>query len=97
MDSSRDVEDYLQSMLDLSNPEHRQFVEILLNQLGHSHDIKTQQQTNSSPQINKQSVKNPSSKKRVKQVSLFSAEGLAKENIILPGQHKWVNIFMNLL
>jgi len=88
MDSSRDVEDYLQSMLDLSNPEHRQFVEILLNQLGHSHDIKTQQQTNSSPQINKQSVKNPSSKKRVKQVSLFSAEGLAKENIILPGQHK---------
>lgn len=36
MENSRDIEDYLQSMLDLSNPEHRQFVEILLNQLGHS-------------------------------------------------------------
>lgn len=89
MESSRDVEDYLQSMLDLSNPEHRQFVEMLLNQLGHTHETGASQ-TNYIPPANKHSVKNLSSgsKKRVKQVNLFSSEGRAKENVILPGQHK---------
>jgi len=89
MESSRDVEDYLQSMLDLSNPEHRQFVEILLNQLGHSYGQEAQQ-TKPTSQSKNPSSQNPSasSKKRAKQVNLFSAEGKAKENVVLPGQHK---------
>ena len=93
MDSSRDVEDYLQSMLDLSNPEHRQFVEILLNQLGHSYDTSINKNGNIPPikqQANGKTQQKSLSKKKTKQINLFSAEGKAKENITLPGQHRWV-------
>jgi len=91
MDSSRDVEDYLQSMLDLSNPEHRQFVEILLNQLGHSYDTSINKNGNIPPikqQANGKTQQKSLSKKKTKQINLFSAEGKAKENITLPGQHR---------
>ncbi len=98
MESSRDVEDYLQSMLDLSNPEHRRFVEVLLNRLGHSIEKKspTTIQTGSKKgQQAKEDISNKQqSKKRVKQINLFSKEGQAKETITLPGQHKYpYNLF----
>ena len=93
MDNSRDVEDYLQSMLDLSNPEHRRFVEVLLNRLGHSIEKKAPKtaQTGSKGQQSKEEISNKQqqSKKRVKQINLFSKEGQAKETITLPGQHKY--------
>ncbi|EFX82942.1 hypothetical protein DAPPUDRAFT_315992 [Daphnia pulex] len=93
MESSRDVEDYLQSMLDLSNPEHRRFVEVLLNRLGYSIEKKspTTIQTGSKKgqQVGKEDISDKQqSKKRVKQINLFSKEGQAKETITLPGQHK---------
>lgn len=100
MESSRDVEDYLQSMLDLSNPEHRKFVELLLKKLGHSFDSsspvgkksmasnqkssgKTQQQD-----VNGRQEQMPS-KKKTKQVNLFSKEGQMRESVTLPGQHRY--------
>jgi hypothetical protein len=94
MENSRDVEDYLQSMLDLSNPEHRRFVEVLLNRLGHSIEKKAPKttQTGSKGQQGKEEISNKQqqSKKRVnKQINLFSKEGQAKETITLPGQHKY--------
>ena len=95
MDSSRDIEEYLQSMLDLTSPDHLKFVEDLLHRLGHSQgsalvlQSKSQTATNISgkganqqqPQMTK------SSKTKIKQINLFSAEGKARENITLPGQH----------
>jgi hypothetical protein len=79
-------------MLDLSNPEHRRFVEVLLNRLGHSNENKapTTTQTGSKGQRSKEEISNQQqSKKRVKQINLFSKEGQAKETITLPGQHKY--------
>ena len=98
MENSRDVEDYLQSMLDLSNPEHRRFVETLLNRLGHavekvSPPLKSKAQMGFTGQQEKtqEGVSNNKQqpKKKVKQINLFSKEGQAKETIILPGQHKY--------
>lgn len=97
MENSRDVEDYLQSMLDLSKPEHRRFVEVLLNRLGHSIEKSTGKgqnktglagQQGTKPQQEVSNTQQP--KKRVKQINLFSKEGQAKEIMTLPGQHKYV-------
>jgi hypothetical protein len=101
MESSRDVEDYLQSMLDLSNPEHRRFVEVLLNRLGYSIEKKspttTQTGSKKGQQVSKEDISNKQqSKKRVKQINLFSKEGQAKETITLPGQHKYPYNFVHL-
>ncbi len=102
MENSRDVEDYLQSMLDLSNHEHRCFVETLLNRLGHSvkkvsPTSKGQSQIEFKDQKGKiqQDVSNnkQQSKKKVKQINLFSQEGQARESITLPGQHKYLYFF----
>ena len=102
---SRDIEDYLQSMLDLSNPEHRRFVEMLLGRLGHSHAADGNKNKDSGatkkqnliqlvqPAADSTGNKAPqqqSSKKKVKQINLFSKEGQARENITLPGQHRYI-------
>ena len=101
MENSRDVEDYLQSMLDVSNPEHRRFVEGLLSRLGHSAPEgtavskgKKDANLQKSQSIKSQAdmpTNQQSSKKRVKQINLFSKEGQAKESITLPGQHRYPN------
>lgn len=100
MENSRDIEDFLQSMLDLSNQEHRKFVEMLLGKLGHA---VVSGNSKDGGKIRKENliqfVKQPdsigdtmqkqqSSKKKVKQISLFSKEGQARESVTLPGQHK---------
>jgi hypothetical protein len=95
MDSSRDIEEYLQSMLDLTNPDHLKFVEDLLHRLGHSQGtalaLKSKSQTATNLSMKGASQQQPqmtkSSKGKVKQINLFSAEGKARENITLPGQH----------
>ncbi len=103
MESSRDIEDYLQSMLDLSNPDHQAFVESLLRKLGHSivDDRSPAKKKASSalpviqfigemkekPESSKAPVQN-SKNKKVKQVNLFSKEGQAREAVTLPGQHR---------
>lgn len=92
MESSRDVEDYLQSMLDLSNPEHRRFVEALLNRLGHAYSSKSIPQKSSNAKLKSSAPSTgnkPSARKKVKQVNLFSKEGQARESITLPGQHRY--------
>lgn len=97
MENSRDVEDYLQSMLDLSNPEHRRFVEALLSRLGHSIEKTSppaksptlQGSTNIQGKSQQELNNKQQSKKRVKQINIFSKEGQAKESITLPGQHKY--------
>lgn len=99
MENSRDIEDYLQSMLDVSNPEHRRFVEGLLTRLGHAVvpvEKSTAVQKNNDIVFKGQPTKpqkdlpnnQQHSKKRVKQINLFSKEGQAKESITLPGQHR---------
>ena len=104
MESSRDIEDYLQSMLDLSNPEHQAFVESLLRKLGHSIvDDRSPGKKNKASSalpviqfIGEMKEKPESSKvpaqnsknKKVKQVNLFSKEGQAREAVTLPGQHR---------
>lgn len=99
MENSRDVEDYLQSMLDLSNPEHRRFVEALLSRLGHVNEKSSlgkgqvQQIPSGNQAKNQQQVESKQpSKKKVKQINLFSKEGQAKETITLPGQHKYISL-----
>jgi len=106
MENSRDIEDFCNQLLDLSNPEHRKFVELLLGKLGHSFDhavvpdkskdtgkirkeklIKFVNQPDSIGE-NVQQQQQQSSKKKVKQVSLFSKEGQARESVTLPGQHR---------
>ena len=97
MENSRDVEDYLQSMLDLSNQEHRKFVETLLNRLGHSFDKSPAGKVQSRTELKGKESKTQQDegnkqqgKKRVKQINLFSKEGQAKDSILLPGQHRYV-------
>ena len=105
MECSRDVEDYLQSMLDMSDRDHLRFMEDLLHRLGHS-PSRTVKAAKSSGFPSKQPAAGnvpaaagktrppqqqapPSraSKAKAKQVNLFSAEGKARQNVILPGQH----------
>ena len=91
MENSRDVEDYLQSMLDLSNAEHRLFVENLLSRMGYTHGEPKDRHAKKKSAVDNEHEKGTSttkgSKKKVKQVNLFSTEGRLKDNIVIPGQH----------
>ena len=105
MENSRDIEDYLQSMLDLSNPQHMRFVEDLLQKLGHSHshskpapvkNISMTMAKESSGTISKPAPATKQGQKgKAKQINLFSAEGKALENITLPGQHRLSSVQIN--
>lgn len=105
MESSRDVEDYLQSMLDLSNSDHRSFVQLLLKRLDHSNDTSSPAKkgpsvttaskvvaTRSTQQESSSKATTVSAKKKPKQINLFSKEGKERETVTLPGRHKYVTV-----
>lgn len=92
IENNRDAEDYLATLLDFSNPEHKLF---LIDLISKRNEVKkpnlklkqNQGNVKKGSSIKTSSEDSTGAKKKTKFVNLYSPEGQSRDVILLKGRH----------
>lgn len=95
IENKRDVEDYLATLLDFNNPDHKLFLIDFLNKRSEVNKPNAKLKQNKVTSKNQQTLPSKSAsvveessgaKKKTKYINLYSAEGQSKDVILLKGK-----------